>query len=96
MPTTTVQLEGETTVVLPPKDHTNTDYDITPYLVTSWRFYLESKVVTDPDQLVRFAVSKLDRITKSGDLSCEGKYSDYDFLIVRTDASSSVSRFWAG
>ena len=88
MPTTTVQLEGETTVVLPPKDHTNTDYDITPYLVTSWRFYLESKVVTDPDQLARFAVSKLDKITKSGDLRCEGQYQGYDFLIVRTDKYS--------
>lgn len=87
-PTETVMLEGETTVVNPPDVHTNTEYDVNPYLVTSRKYHLESKVTTDTDQLTRYAVSKLERITKSGDLCCEGRYQEYDFLIVRTDKFS--------
>ncbi|MBR3081478.1 MAG: hypothetical protein IKH06_01350 [Clostridiales bacterium] len=87
-PTETVVLGGETTVVLPPKEHTNTDYDITPYLVSNYNFYLRTNVVTDTDQLVRFAVSKFDKISSSDDLSCQGRYQDYDFTVVRTDKFS--------
>lgn len=86
--TSTLGYEGETTVVLPPKEHTNTDYDITPYLVQNYNFYLRTQVVTDTDQLVRFAVSKLDKVSGSDDLSCQGRYQDYDFTIVRTDKFS--------
>lgn len=91
-PTTQVQYGGETTVVNPPKGHTNTEFDVSPYQVTHYNFYMQSKAVTTPDDLVRFSVSKLEQITKTDDLCCEGRYHDYDFKIIRTDMFSTWVR----
>ena len=87
-----VSLAGETTVVEPLKEHTNTDIDISPYLVKNSGFYMNLKDKTDPDQLMRFAVSKLDKITEYNDLCCRGKYQKEDFLIIRTDKFSEWIR----
>ena len=80
-----VSLAGETTVVEPPKQHTNTDIDIAPYAVQSESFFQGKIINTDPDQLMRFAVSKLDKITECGDLFCQGMYQKERFLIIRAD-----------
>jgi len=76
---------GETTVVNPPQAHANTEYDVSPYQVKDADFYLRTKAQTSTDDLVRFSASKLDRITKTDDVFCEGRYQDYDFKIIRTD-----------
>ena len=84
-PTTQVQYEGETTVFNPPSSRKNTEYDISPYQVTDTNFFLRSKVETSTDDLMRFSVSKLEQITKTDDVHCEGLYKKYNFVIVRTD-----------
>ena len=80
-----VSLAGETTVVEPPKQHTNTDIDIAPYAVQSESFFQGKIINTDSDQLMRFAVSKLDKITEYNDLCCQGMYQKERFLIIRAD-----------
>ena len=91
-PTTQVQYGGETTVVNPPKGHTNTEFDVSPYQVMDANFYLRTTVETNPDDLARFSASKLEQITKLDDVHCDGRYQDYDFKIIRTDKFSTWVR----
>ena len=91
-PTTQVQYGGETTVVNPPKGHTNTEFDVSPYQVMDANFYLRTTVETNPDDLARFSASKLEQITKLDDVYCDGRYQDYDFKIIRTDKFSTWVR----
>ncbi|MBR5182267.1 MAG: hypothetical protein IKW88_08430 [Clostridiales bacterium] len=90
--TSTVGYEGETTVVNMPKSHINTEYDVSPYQVRDYNFYLQTKAFTSQDDLVRFSVSKLEQITKTDELCCEGRYQDFDFKIIRTDKFSTWVR----
>ena len=65
--------------------HENTEYDVSPYSIPEGYDFSSLNISVSEAELVSYAGTKLQTISKTTDRSIKGVFQDYDFLIVRSD-----------
>ena len=63
----------------------NTEYDVSRYRIYEGYDIDSSDISVSEEELIKFAESKLEIISKESDMVVKGKYKGNDFLIIRRD-----------